>query len=357
MNTLSYVTEEILPTFSLDTADLRDVLKAIEAGARSVAFATDARSTLAGVMTDGDVRRALLAGASLDDQAAEFVTRTPHVVNERESRTAVLDFMRARVINQIPVVDDAGRLVGLHTLQGLLGRQPRPNLAFILAGGRGTRLHPLTEDLPKVMVPIAGRPVLERIITHLVGYGISEIVLAVGHMAERIVDHFGDGTTFGCRIRYVAEDPDTPLGTAGSLGLLVDLVGELTHPILVMNGDLLTTVDVGALLARHETHRPAMTIATKSLPFQVPYAVIDQEDGRAIGIVEKPVFEHTVNIGVYVLSPDSLDLVPVGARYDMTDFASDLLASSRQVLTWQSDDDWIDIGSPTDLGRARGAGA
>ena len=354
MNTLYDVTEHIAASFAAESATLRDVLQAIQDGAQNVAFAVDGDNRLTGLMTDGDVRRALLGGAGLDEPAAPYVSRDPLLVNASESRSAVLDFMRSRVINQIPIVDDDGVLVGLHTLQGMVGRQPRANLAVILAGGRGTRLHPLTEDIPKAMVPVAGRPILERIITHLVGYGISEIVLAVGHLAEPIVDFFGDGAAFGCRIRYLAEDTDAPLGTAGALGHLVGLVGPITDPVLVMNGDLLTSVDVGALLSYHEAEGPAMTIATKSIPFQVPYAVIEQDAGRVVGLVEKPVFEHVVNIGIYALSPGSLATVPVGQRYDMTDLATDLLSGGSAVCSWQSEEDWIDIGSPTDLGRARG---
>lgn len=354
MNTLCDVTEHIAASFAAESATLRVVLQAIQDGAENVAFAVDQDNRLTGLMTDGDVRRALLGGAGLDDLAAPFISRSPLLVNANESRSVVLDFMRARVINQIPIVDDEGVLVGLHTLRGIVGRQPRTNLAFILAGGRGTRLHPLTEDIPKAMVPVAGRPILERIITHLVGYGICEVVLAVGHLAEPIVDYFGDGSAFGCHIRYLAEDADAPLGTAGSLANLAGLAGPVDDAILVMNGDLLTSVDVGALLSQHEAEDAAMTIATKSIPFEVPYAVIDQAAGRVVGLVEKPVFEHVVNIGVYAVSPDALDVVPAGARYDMTELATDLLAAGRSVRTWQSEDDWIDIGSPSDLGRARG---
>ncbi len=340
--------------FAAESASLLDVVRAIDAGSISAAFAVDARGRLEGMMTDGDVRRALLDGAATSDRARSYLSSTPFVVNVGESRSAVLDLMRSRRVSQIPIVDDAGRLVGVHTMQALVGGVSRPNCAVILAGGRGTRLHPLTADIPKPMVRVAGRPILERLVTHLVGYGISDIVLAVGHLAETITEYFGDGSALGCRISYISENPDSPLGTCGPLSLLEQHVGQLRHPVVVINGDLLTTVDIGALLRFHDEANVAMTIGTRAFPLHVPFAVLEQAGGLVTSIVEKPVFEHVISIGVYVLGVECLGYVPAGTTYDMPDLVNDLISGQRLVGAWQSDDDWIDIGSPADLWHARG---
>ncbi|MDI1288496.1 MAG: sugar phosphate nucleotidyltransferase [bacterium] len=341
-------------TFSAEGATVRDVLSAIQEGSMTAAFAIDGDGRLAGMMTDGDVRRALLAGASVTDSASPFISRMPIVAHERESRSAVLDLMRAQVLSQLPVVNDAGQLVGVHTLQSLIGRRPRPNTAVIFAGGRGTRLHPLTRDIPKAMVPVAGRPVLERIVAHLVGHGVLDIVLAVGHLSEPIEAHFRDGEPFGCRIRYLHDDPDIPGGTCGPLARLGPLLDSSDNPILVMNGDLVTSIDVGRLLDEHAETAPSMTVATKGFPFQVPYAVVEQDGGVVHAISEKPIYEHEINIGVYALDRTCLARVPVERRFDMTDLIAALMAEGQTVRSWSCDDDWIDIGSPADLGRARG---
>ena len=213
-------------TFDADSASIRDSMSAIARGTASAAFAVTTDGLLVGVVTDGDIRRALLDGAALSDPVKPFIGSNPIVAKVTDSRASVLDMMQARAISQLPIVDKRGQLVAVHLLRELLGRIDRSNMALILAGGRGTRLLPVTNAIPKPMVRVAGKPILERLVNHLLGFGISEIVISVGHLGEVIEGHFGDGSQFGCEITYLREDPVNPLGTGGPLGSLSRQIGR-----------------------------------------------------------------------------------------------------------------------------------
>ena len=229
-----------------ESGTLRDAMATLDRGARQIALAVDADGRLVGVVTDGDLRRALLGGAALGDPLGPRLNREFVNVTPGEGRPEVLDLMRARHVSAVPVVDGEHRPVGLHLLQEFVAPVERPNWAVIMAGGQGIRLRPLTESLPKPMLKVAGRPILERLILHLVGSGIRRVFISVNYLGHVIEDHFGDGSDFGCRIEYLREAE--PLGTAGSLSLLP----TPTDPVLVMNGDLVTSADVGHLLDFHE---------------------------------------------------------------------------------------------------------
>lgn len=333
-------------------ATLREAMYAIDRGEYEIALMVERDRTLRGVVTDGDVRRALLAGRSLDDPALPHASLTPLTVDPSAPRANVLDLMRARGISQVPVVDGDHRLVGIHKMRELLGSVDRANWALIMAGGRGQRLGSITEEVPKPMLPVAGRPLLERIVLHLVGHGLRRIFLSVNYLADVIHDHFGDGSDFGCRIEYIEEDE--PLGTAGSLALLRDVAGVPSAPVLVMNGDVVTQFSVGDLLDDHVSTGAAATVAAHEHLYQVPYGVLDlTADGRVSQIIEKPRASWHVNAGIYVLDPDvfaDLRLEPA----DMTEMLTDLLARGRPVGVWLLDGDWIDVGHPSQLRAARG---
>src|SRR3989304_1487910 len=197
------------------SATIREAMEAIQRGACWIALVVDNNSKLLGLITDGDIRRALLSGATLNDPLEPYMQRKFTAVPPTTGRSEVLDLMRARSLNQIPIVDQTGKLVGLHLMREIIGAVRRPNWAVIMAGGRGERLRPLTDSIPKPMIKVAGRPILERIVLHLVGYGIRRIFISVNYLSQVIEDHFGDGTRFGCTIEYLRETQ--PLGTGGSL--------------------------------------------------------------------------------------------------------------------------------------------
>ncbi len=341
--------------FSANSASIQDAMSAISQGSASAAFALTPDNVLVGVVTDGDIRRALLEGARMSDPVTPFIQRSPAVVTEKESRSAVLDLMQARAISQVPVVNSAGQLVGVHLLRELLGRVNRPNVGLILAGGRGTRLLPVTDSLPKPMIPVAGTPILERVLNHLVGFGINRIVLSVGYLGEMIEHHFSDGSRFGCQITYLREDPNSPRGTGGPLASLPSLFHELKEPILVMNGDLVTQFDVAAMLNHHEQSDSMATIGSFNYSYEVPYGVLNANgSGEITAIVEKPVRQELVSGGVYVLDASIPHQVPANTFFPMTQVLSDCIDRKEKVTAWSLDEGWVDVGRPQDLARAQG---
>ncbi len=331
------------------SATVRDALHAINEGAVEIALLVE-DGRLLGTLSDGDIRRALLAGAGLADAVAPFATRDFVSVKQGEDRAAVLDLMHARSISQIPVLDDGGRLLGLHVLRDLLGGPRLDVLALVLAGGLGSRLRPITDSVPKPMLPVAGRPLLERLVLHLVGEGVTEVVLAVNYLSEVIESHFGDGSRFGCSISYVREEPERPLGTAGCLGQVAGQLGD--RPLLALNGDLLLQFSVGAMLAAHQG--AWATVGVRPYSHVVPFGVLDVDAGRVRAVREKPVESWPVSGGVYVLSAEAVSAVPAGQRMDMPELLSWGLEQGRTVSAHALEGDWIDVGRPEDLLRARG---
>lgn len=334
----------------LPSASLIEAMAAIDRGVQGITFVATGNGEVIGSVTDGDIRRALLAGESLSSCCLDRIMNRQFIwVGPEASRAEVLDLMRAREINSIPILDGGRRLIGLHLLRELVGREIRPNWAFILAGGKGTRLRPITEHLPKPLITVAGRPILERIILHLVGSGFQRIFLSVNYLAEMIEARFGDGADFGCRIEYVRED--VPLGTGGPLRLLPEMPA---HPLLVMNGDLVTQFDVEDMLSFHDRGRFAATVGVRPYQALVPYGVTEVEGDRLVGLKEKPTIQMLVNAGIYVLSPEVLDLVRRGEEFPITELFTQALANGLPVGAHVIQDEWLDVGRHDELNKARG---
>ena len=332
-----------------ESATLRDAMAAVDRGAARIALAIDADGRLTGVVTDGDLRRALLADTQLTDPVAPVITRAYLSVTPADGRAAALELMRARRIDAVPVVDAAGRPVGLHLLQQFLEPVTRTNWAVIMAGGRGVRLRPMTDDLPKPMLSVAGRPIIERLVHHLVGFGLKRIFVSVNYLGDVIEDHLGDGSRFGARIEYLREDD--ALGTAGALGLLPQ---SPTEPILLLNGDLVTSADLGGLLDAHVASGHRATIGTRRYLHTVPFGCIERDGDRVTALQEKPTLEREVNSGIYALDPAVVARVEPGRRVDTPDLIADLLAAGEPVGAFEIEDEWIDVGQREQLAAARG---
>jgi dTDP-glucose pyrophosphorylase len=330
-------------------ATIRAAMQAISANGREVILLRETNGRIGGLITDGDIRRGLLRGLTLDSAAREVMTKDFLAVSPNSDRATVLDLMRARSIQHVPVLDAAGRLVAIHFLSALIGAAPKPNVAVIMAGGKGTRLRPLTETLPKPMVQVAGRPILERIVLHLVGYGIRHIYLAVNFLGEKIESHFGNGSAFGCRIEYLRET--VPLGTGGALALLPK---PIEHPVLVLNGDQITQINIANCLEAHSRNGAMATLAVGPHHVDIPYATVTAREGKLIALEEKPTVHFLVNRGMYVLDPDVLALVPKDQDFPITDLFARLISENKPVGVYYSDEEWIDVGHPNDLQRARG---
>ena len=327
---------------------IRDAMRALDAGARQIALAVDADGRLVGVATDGNIRRAILNGATPDDSLGPALTRAFVGVAASEGRAEVLDLMRARSIGAIPVLDDAGRPIGLHRLNEFLDPAPRPYLAVVVAGGQGTRLRPLTTAVPKPMIRVAGRPILERIVLHLASHGISHVYLAINYLGSIIEEYFEDGTRFGCRIEYLREE--RPLGTAGALGLLPRAPSQ---DLLVMNGDLVTQADVGGLLDAHAAGGYAVTIGVRKYLHTVPFGTVQHDGPNVVALEEKPTLVRDANTGMYALAPALVARVGPNEPLDMPDLVTGALERGEPVGAFDIEDDWIDVGQREQLERAR----
>jgi len=332
-------------------ARIREALELLDRSGVGVALVVDDDDVLLGLLTDGDLRRALLGGASLESPVDTFVVRSFVRVSPAEPRANVLDRMRALRISEIPIVDVDGRIAGLHLLHDIVSDHAIPSWAVVMAGGRGTRLGAITQSIPKPMIPVAGRPILERIVLHLVGAGIRRIFLSVNYLAHMVQDHFRDGEAFGCRIDYLHEDK--PLGTGGALSLLPE---RPDAPLLVMNGDLVTQFNVAALLSRHAQSGAAATVASRRYFHTVPFGCMVLEGDRLVQVDEKPTLTQMVNAGIYVVEPRLLDRVPRDTEFTMPALLDDCLRRGERVTAWELEDDWIDVGQRDQLKQARGEG-
>ena len=336
-----------------ETATIRDTMAAIDRGSLGIALLVDGERRLVATITDGDIRRSILAGVALDTTVAYLVARKPP--KDRRPITAGIDMTEAELkelmdrhsIRHIPVIDEERRIVRLAIREELDDAQDLAVSAVIMAGGFGTRLRPLTDDTPKPMLNIGGTPLLERTVGRLRKHGIRNVSLTTHYLPEKIQNHFGDGSEFGVRIKYVEEE--VPLGTAGALGLLP----ESNEPLLVMNGDILTGVDFQELVKFHREHEAALTVGVRQYEFKVPYGVVQAEQGIVRSLREKPKYEFLVNAGIYLLEPDVRGYIPADRRFDMTDLIGALLKDGRKVVTFPVVEYWLDIGQIEDFQRAQ----
>lgn len=328
---------------------IRQVMATITDNWHEVALVENNNGQIIGIATDGDIRRGLLRGLTLDSPVIEMITKNYIAVGPEEDRATVLDMMKARGIRHIPVIDPQKRLVGIHFLQDLIGTALKPNIAVIMAGGKGTRLMPLTQNYPKPMIKVAGRPILERLILHLVGFGIRKIYLAINYHGEMIETYFGDGSSFGCSIEYLKEQE--ALGTGGALSLLPD---PPTHPLIVMNGDLVTQVNIAGLLEFHEQVKAEATITGRAYQTEIPYGVIEKDENRLRQLHEKPLFHYLINAGIYVVNPEVLSLIPNRQYFPMTHLFDALLEKKSLVGVYVLNEEWIDVGMHNELQRANG---
>jgi NDP-sugar pyrophosphorylase family protein len=313
----------------------------------------DGHDRATGLIDDRCVLDGLLRGYELDAPAALLQRPLDATVGVEARRADVLDIMEARGLPLVPIVDGDGRLVGVHLRDELVGPPTLDNWAVIMAGGRGTRLAPLTDTVPKPMLPVAGRPILERLVLHLVGAGIRTIFLSVNYRREQIEEHFGNGSDFGCSIKYLVEDPERPLGSGGALSLLHERRWFPKRPVLVLNGDLVVDFSVSELLAAHTRSDVAATMVVHPFRYQVPYGVVQASQECLTCLVEKPVTSWLVNTGIYVLEPGLISRIPVGQPYPITRLFEECLDHGDRVGVWEIED-WQDVGQPAELMRARG---
>jgi dTDP-glucose pyrophosphorylase/CBS domain-containing protein len=345
-----------IPRISVRATDtLYDVVKSIDVSARlGISLVIDDRNRLIATITDGDIRRAIVAGFRMDNTVADILPmkeRSPHptpVVAPIGTRSeGLLAVMQSQSVRQVPLVDESGMVTDIVLLNDLIRPAELPVEALIMAGGPGTRLRPLTIETPKPMLTLGGRPLLERIIRQLRDAGVLTIYISTHYKSEKIEEYFGDGSAFGVRISYCQEDP--PLGTGGALGL----IPTPQRPLLVVNGDILTGVDFRVLVEHHQQRKPMMTVGVGSFDFEVPYGVVKCDGEDVKGLVEKPRYSFLINAGIYLIEPAVFRYVSKGKRFNMTDLIQQLVRANEKVVRYQINEYWADIGSHSDYERAQ----
>lgn len=318
---------------------IKEALQIIDKGAVKFAIVVDKDDKLIGTLTDGDIRRAILDGMTLENKIESIYYRHPTIATINHSKEEIINLCTSKKIYQIPIVDNSGRVVSIDLLDELLKPEIHPNKVVLMVGGLGTRLWPLTDKTPKPMLHVGGRPILQTIVEKFVSYGFVNIVMCVGYKSNVIQDFFGDGSKFGATIEYVLEDKR--MGTAGALSLLKS---RPEQPFFVMNGDLLTNVNFEHLLEFHLDNNSMATMCVREYDFQVPYGVVNIEDGKIHSIEEKPVQKFFVSAGIYMLNVECIDLIPENEFYDMPTLFEKLIAMHKNTVSFPLREYWLDIG-------------
>ena len=322
-------------------------IERLDAVRRKLILVVDGERRLIGSVSDGDIRRGLMRRLAMDAPISAVMNADPVSLRAGVSDKAAVRALSDRGVGLAPVVDGKGRVIGLYP--DVLGMAAaRDNLVVLMAGGRGARLFPLTQDCPKPMLKVAGRPLLQTIIERLQAQGFRRFRLAVNYLGEMIEDHFGDGSSLGVEIDYLREDH--PRGTAGALSLLDE---PLDAPLLVMNGDVLTRMSFGELIDFHLEHEASATLCVREHTFQSPHGVVETEGPRLTALTEKPTFRWLANAGVYCLSPEVLSRVPAEGLYDMPDLLNALNGDGCIVGAYPIHEYWLDIGRPPDFESAQ----
>ena len=319
---------------------LEKAISVLHHGGLRVALVIDNKNMLLGTITDGDIRRALLTHQGMDSSVEGIMNNNPTVGLNSDSMEVVMLKMKSRDLLHIPIVDENNQLIGLETLQHLTYDKRYDNPVFLMAGGFGKRLHPLTEDIPKPLLKVGTKPILETIINRFIKSGFHNFYISTYYKAEKIHEYFGDGSSWGVSITYVEEDK--PLGTAGSIGLMPKDLPDL--PILMMNGDVLTKVNFEHLLDFHLKKNGIATMCIREYDIQIPFGVVDVKDQKAQKFLEKPIKKFFVNAGIYVFNQEMIGKVKVGDYIDMPDLLEQQIKEGRNVNVFPIHEYWKDVG-------------
>jgi dTDP-glucose pyrophosphorylase len=303
----------------------------------------DDSNRVLGTITDGDCRRALMKGKDLSCPAKDVMNCHFIAVDESFTVDQIQILMRTNEINQVPIVNQSRELINIISTRSLKPLiESRPNTVVILAGGKGLRLRPLTEDTPKPMLPVRGKPILEILLERLVNHNFTNIVISINYLGHKIENYFGDGSRWSCNVSYIREEKE--LGTAGPLRVLPSRPKD---PVLVVNGDLMTNIDFEACVDFHNTGNFDMTLGISSHKVQIPYGVTKlSEKGQVLEIEEKPVFNYPVNAGVYVINSDLISYVKEDINYPMSTLIQDAINNKKSVGAFLIHESWCDIGLP-----------
>jgi len=319
----------------------------IDSGAVKIALVVDTDNKLLGTLSDGDIRRGLLRKKLLNETIEDVYFKNPTTANKGTSKEDLLHLCLVNGISQVPIVDEDRKVIDLFIIDDGLQKKQHENHVVLMVGGLGTRLRPLTENTPKPMLKVGGKPILETIVKRFVDDGFTNITMCLGYKSNVIQDYFRDGGSFGANIDYIVEEER--MGTAGALTLLEK---RLDNPFFVMNGDLLTNINFEKMLDFHVEHNSKATMCVREYDIEVPYGVVNVANENITSIIEKPIHSFFVNSGIYLLEPDCIDLIPDNKFYDMPTLFEELIAAKEKIISFPLQEYWLDIGRVADYEKA-----
>jgi len=328
----------------LSSTTLSDVIRKIDANGEGFVCIVDKDDKLLGTVTDGDIRRAIINGLVLTEVCTNIMNTSPKVKKLGIENEEALNYLQETELRNLPIVDDQGKLIKVLHLKDLVKINRSSCTAVILAGGEGKRLRPYTDSIPKPMLEIQGKPMLEHIVHRLKLFNITKIYISVNYLSNIIEDHFGDGSTFGVQIEYLRETKK--LGTAGPLALLPE---DTSGPLLVMNGDIVTQTNFKSMVNYHKDHSSDITVGASVYNIKVPYGVLKLEGENVVGLQEKPTKSFFCSAGLYVLSKNVLGLIPRDSFFDIPDLIDQLISQNFKVKAFPIHEQWKDIGRKEDL--------
>ena len=332
------------------TDSFEQAIEVLHKGGMRIAFILDQKSTLLGIITDGDIRHSLLKNKNMNIPVVEVMNSQPITASINDDKEDILRMMKEHNILHIPIIDSKGYLVDLETIHNKISKPKLDNAIVIMAGGYGKRLLPLTKDTPKPLLKVGAMPILESIIKRFINFGFHNFFISTYFKSEMIKDYFNEGSEWNVTIQYLEEE--VPLGTGGALTLLPEDLSNL--PLILMNGDLVTEVDFSSLLDNHNKSGTDATICVVEYDFQVPYGVIEikEEDLKVKTITEKPTHKFFINAGIYVLNQNVIKNLDKTTYIDMPELLGKRVNLGNGVNIFPMYERWLDIGEIKEFNQA-----
>jgi dTDP-glucose pyrophosphorylase len=340
--------DEIEKILVSPASSIKETLEIIDKGVKQIALVVDDNNKLLGTVTDGDIRRAILDGKDLESSVDIVMNKNYTALSIDSDKEKIKNTFKNKEINQIPLVDKNNIVQDIVLINDILKSKNKNNYVVLMAGGLGTRLRPLTEDIPKPLLPVGDKPILETIIEQFISFGFNNFIITVNYKADKIRDYFGNGEKYNANITYIEEEKR--LGTAGALSLIDKKIDE---PFFLMNADLLTKLNFDSMLRYHLNKDNTLTIASREYKYEVPYGVLEVENEKVTSLEEKPDHKFFVSAGAYILNPELLTRIPKNEYYDITELIDFLLSENGDVGTFPIHEYWLDIGQHEDYKQAK----
>jgi len=335
-----YKKKEIINCLLKNSSSIKQTIFNLSKSSMQISIVVDSNNCLVGVLTDGDIRRALLKGYNLNDKIDNIIKKSPVIMSKNFDTQSAALLMRSKSLMHLPVINEDNSIFGLYTMIDHYTKKLITNSIIIMAGGLGKRLRPYTNNCPKPMLKILGKPILEHIINNLASQGFKNIIISVNYLAHNITSYFGDGKKFGLKINYIKEIE--PLGTVGSLSLLKK---KNTKPIFVINGDTLTDIDLSEMLNFHIKNKASATMASKVVTNTNPYGVVQTKGIDIVNFKEKPIDRIYINAGIYIFSQPVLKNLKKKIKKDAPEFFLELKKKNKKIIIFPAHEEWKEIGT------------